>query len=218
MPDLIGPPRQLLGRQYRQDDLATQLLEVALVIGGGGLDENLITPKCRRRLGVKLALYGAPTRNLDDESRLLRHRARLDDGGPPFQLARLVVSMASGLKGALAGGLVLFGLMAAPAAAKVPRVRRHTAAPVVSVFPIPGDRVASPQTQIAFRGVAASMLGRVRVVGSLSRRHTGRIEADSDGKGASFLPNKTFSPGETVTVSTWDAILLPSQDKFLVTN
>src|SRR5881227_472334 len=69
---------------------------------------------------------------------------------------------------------------------------RFKAALVVSVFPIPGDRVAAPQTQIAFRGAAASMLGGIRVVGSRSGVHVGRLETDSDGEGASFIPSIAF--------------------------
>ena len=72
----------------------------------------------------------------------------------------------------------------------------------VSVFPIPHGRVASPQTQIAFRGVSAGALGSLVVTGSRSGRHAGRVEADSDGDGASFLPARPFLPGELVTVST----------------
>jgi Arylsulfotransferase (ASST) len=72
----------------------------------------------------------------------------------------------------------------------------------VSVFPIPGGRVASPQTQITFRGISPSHIGRVAVTGSRSGRHTGRLEADSDGQGASFLLAKPFAPGELVTVKT----------------
>ncbi len=40
------------------------------------------------------------------------------------------------------------------------------------------------------------------VTGSRSGRHTGRLEADSDGLGASFLPAKPFAAGELVTVRT----------------
>ncbi len=60
----------------------------------------------------------------------------------------------------------------------------------VSAFPIPGGRVAAPQTQITFRGVPASHVGRVIVTGSRSGRHSGRLFADSDGQGASFLPTR----------------------------
>jgi hypothetical protein len=72
----------------------------------------------------------------------------------------------------------------------------------VAVFPIPGGRVASPQTQITFRGVPASALGQVSVSGSRSGAHLGLIAADSDGQGGSFIPAQPFLPGETVTVAT----------------
>jgi Arylsulfotransferase (ASST) len=72
----------------------------------------------------------------------------------------------------------------------------------VSVYPIPGGRVASPQTQIAFRGIAPGRIGPVVVTGSRSGRHSGRLEADSDGQGASFLPATPFTAGEVVTVRT----------------
>jgi len=110
--------------------------------------------------------------------------------------------MTSRLTAALAGSLVFVVLMAGVLPASVSGERRHAKVSVVSVFPIPGDRVASPQTQIVFRGVAASTLGRILVVGSRSGRHAGRLESDSDSDGASFIPTNPFSPGETVTVST----------------
>jgi hypothetical protein len=110
--------------------------------------------------------------------------------------------MTSCFKAALVGSFVFLILMSGVAAAKTGVVRRHAHRPVVSVFPIPGDRVATPQTQIAFRGVGVSMLGRIRVVGSRSGRHAGRLAADSDGEGGSFIPTRPFSPGETVTVKT----------------
>ncbi|MHB1572092.1 MAG: arylsulfotransferase family protein, partial [Solirubrobacteraceae bacterium] len=73
---------------------------------------------------------------------------------------------------------------------------------VVDVFPIPGGHVASPQTQLTFRGIPISQLGKITVTGSVSGVHTGTFEADSDGNGGSFLPAKPFSAGETVTVTT----------------
>ena len=59
-----------------------------------------------------------------------------------------------------------------------------------------------PGTQISFRNVEASRVARVEVVGSRSGDHEGRVEADSDGRGASFVPVKPFVAGETVTVTT----------------
>lgn len=110
--------------------------------------------------------------------------------------------MTSRFTAGLAGILVFVVLMSGAAAAGAKAVRRHAHRPVVSVFPIPGDQVATPQTQIAFRGVAPSRLGRIRVLGSRSGQHAGRLAADSDGDGASFISTRRFSPGETVTVKT----------------
>lgn len=73
-------------------------------------------------------------------------------------------------------------------------------AETVSVFPVPGSRVAPPQAQVVFRGIPASELGPIVVTGSRSGRHAGRVLADSDGRGGSFLPSRPFSPGERVTV------------------
>ncbi len=72
----------------------------------------------------------------------------------------------------------------------------------VSVFPIPGGQVVSPQSQIAFRGIPAGQIGTVTVTGSRSGAHTGHVAADSDGQGGSFLPDRPFTAGETVTVQT----------------
>jgi Arylsulfotransferase (ASST) len=70
----------------------------------------------------------------------------------------------------------------------------------VSVFPAPGTRYNLPGTQISFRGIAARRIGPLTVVGSVTGVHTGRIEADSDERGASFRPSQPFAPGETVRV------------------
>jgi len=87
----------------------------------------------------------------------------------------------------------------------------------VSVFPIPGSQVALPATQIVFRGVAPSSIGAIEVSGSRSGAHAGRIEADSDGQGGSFLPSAGFSPGETVTVTTDLDVLGTSNGTFQFT-
>ena len=87
--NLIGMPCQLLRSQYREDHLAGQRLEIALVVRRRGLDENLMTPDRRWRCGVKLPLDSATARNLDEESRLLRHRARLSPPGKHPVVRRL---------------------------------------------------------------------------------------------------------------------------------
>ncbi len=92
--------------------------------------------------------------------------------------------------------LVAVGVALGPAAAA------QAAPAAVNVFPIPGGHLAAPSTQITLRGVPAGQLGAISVTGSKSGTHTGRIVGDSDGHGASFLPSRPFTAGETVTVHT----------------
>jgi len=53
--------------------------------------------------------------------------------------------------------------------------------PPVSVYPIPGDLVAPPGSQIAFRGVSPKRLTNIVVRGTKSGLHRGRGGADSEG-------------------------------------
>ncbi len=75
------------------------------------------------------------------------------------------------------------------------------AATPVSVFPSPGSRVATEKTQITFRGVPIAQLGHITVKGHLSGTHSGRLRADSDGQGGSFIPNRPFAAAERVSVT-----------------
>jgi hypothetical protein len=72
----------------------------------------------------------------------------------------------------------------------------------VSAYPSPGTVSAGPRTQISLRGVAANKVGAIRVTGSRSGRHKGKLRAHSDGKGASFVMPRRFRGGERVTVRT----------------
>ena len=80
--------------------------------------------------------------------------------------------------------------------------RSRAPGPPVSVFPIAGSRLGPPGTQITFRGVPTNQLGKITVTGSVSGNHRGKVLSDSDGRGGSFMPDKPFTPGERVTVST----------------
>ena len=71
-------------------------------------------------------------------------------------------------------------------------------AAALAVFPVPGTATATTETQISFRGTAKP--GPVVVTGSRSGRHAGRLRVHSDQDGASFIPNRPFSPGERVSV------------------
>src|SRR5205823_1776627 len=70
----------------------------------------------------------------------------------------------------------------------------------VAVFPAAGTPVASAKTQISFRGVAPGALANVKVRGSRTGSHSGKLRAHSDGLGASFIPDHPFQAGEQVTV------------------
>jgi len=94
---------------------------------------------------------------------------------------------------AIAAALALATAAALPAAA-------HAAS--VSAYPSPGSKTVEPGAQISLRGVAPDAVGAIAVDGSASGAHAGRLEAHSDGDGASFVLDAPFTPGETVTVRT----------------
>ncbi|HET8929222.1 MAG TPA: arylsulfotransferase family protein, partial [Acidimicrobiales bacterium] len=78
----------------------------------------------------------------------------------------------------------------------------------VSVYPSPDTATASPATQVSFRNIDSTTITdtAVTVTGSATGEHTGDIVADSDGRGASFHPEKPFDAGETVTVTAPEQI------------
>jgi hypothetical protein len=71
----------------------------------------------------------------------------------------------------------------------------------VAVSPLPYSYDASPRTQISFLGTPPNTIAGVSVRGSVSGHHGGRMRAYTQGDGASFVPARAFSPGETVFVS-----------------
>jgi hypothetical protein len=97
-----------------------------------------------------------------------------------------------------AAGVVLLAIALAGCSSST----SSASAATISVYPAAGVTTAMPGTQISFRGAPASQLGPITVTGSRSGRHTGKVEAHSDGNGASFVPDKDFRPGERVTVRT----------------
>ncbi|HTR73389.1 MAG TPA: arylsulfotransferase family protein, partial [Solirubrobacteraceae bacterium] len=74
------------------------------------------------------------------------------------------------------------------------------AANPVTVSPLPGTPDASPKTQISFLGGSGTTVSDVKVLGSETGVHAGRLEAYSTGAGYSFLPSRPFAAGEHVTV------------------
>jgi hypothetical protein len=124
---------------------------------------------------------------------------------PKFRHMRLR-SSAAGL-GMAAFALIALGACGSsgPVAVipKTVRVADHEAAAVnpVTVSPLPGTGDADPATQISFLGGPGTTVSAVKVVGSISGSHSGRIAAYSTHTGESFIPAKPFSAGEKVSVS-----------------
>ena len=70
----------------------------------------------------------------------------------------------------------------------------------LAVSPLPDSYDASPHTQISLLGSPPQALAGVRVSGSQTGSHPGRLLGYSQGDGASFVTSNPFHPGETVTV------------------
>src|SRR5271156_1563246 len=70
----------------------------------------------------------------------------------------------------------------------------------VDISPAPETDTANPATQISFLGVPAARIHVVSVVGKRSGAHVGRLDAYSQGDGASFVPDTPFDAGERVFV------------------
>ena len=75
----------------------------------------------------------------------------------------------------------------------------------VHVSPVPGSKLVSPENNIVLRAadaVDSELLERsgVRVVGSSSGLHSGRLELSSDSRTIVFLPDHPFHLGERVVV------------------
>jgi hypothetical protein len=122
---------------------------------------------------------------------------------------RLLMAPAAAAVAGIAVAIVLAsgGFSGARAvAASPPCLPRHPggsarlAGTAVSVSPQPGSEAATPATQISFLGVPAGELAGVTVRGSRSGEHAGRLQAYSQGDGASFVPSRPFQAGEQVSV------------------
>ena len=71
----------------------------------------------------------------------------------------------------------------------------------LDVQPFPGTPDASPQTAISFPALAPSDVRSIRVIGSHTGPHAGRISALPDGHGTAFTPSRPFVSGERVSVT-----------------
>jgi hypothetical protein len=71
----------------------------------------------------------------------------------------------------------------------------------VEVSPGPGTVSANPHTTVSFLGAPPSQIHDITVDGAKSGRHVGRLLGFSQGDGASFVPERPFTSGESVTVT-----------------
>jgi hypothetical protein len=69
-----------------------------------------------------------------------------------------------------------------------------------TISPVPGTPDASPATQISILGVAPRRILTVRVTGSVSGTHGGRLRPYSTSRGASFVLRQPLTQGESVSV------------------
>ena len=86
----------------------------------------------------------------------------------------------------------------------------------LTVSPAPGTPDASPQTQISVLGVAPQRIRSVTARGSLTGAHQGAIRVYSGRRGASFVPARPFSEGETVAVAIDVAGRAPTRYTFAI--
>ena len=115
-----------------------------------------------------------------------------------------------------AGVAAVSGVLAiGPARGGADRGSRAAAAKRLVVgYPGPGWRFASPRTSLTFSGVDASALGEVRVIGSRSGPHTGRLHAFRAEPGGVFVPDRRFAPGERVRVQVAARVMGASGGSF----
>ncbi|MGN6171153.1 MAG: hypothetical protein ACTHQQ_23740, partial [Solirubrobacteraceae bacterium] len=71
----------------------------------------------------------------------------------------------------------------------------------LDVLPFPRTPDAAPGTSVDFPAVSPGQIASVKVVGSRSGLHSGRLSAQPDGRGTAFSPMRPFFAGERVSVT-----------------
>jgi hypothetical protein len=90
------------------------------------------------------------------------------------------------------------------------------AAAGLAISPSPNTPDASPRTQISILGASRSAIRSVRIVGSVTGVHAGRLRAYIASSGASFLPRVPFAQGERVAVTIRIAGRRPIRSSFTI--
>ena len=118
-----------------------------------------------------------------------------------FRFSRRRLVQAAGAGALIHGVAVSAATSRAQDATPVAGATPESTTPGIHTYPRHGTITASPGTEISFRGVSANVLGDLRVSGSESGGHSGVMMPHQDGLGVSFVPDRSFGPGEEVTVS-----------------
>jgi len=92
--------------------------------------------------------------------------------------------------------LAIFGVgtTASAVAAKPPAQK-------LTISPSQDTPTANAKTQISILGAPKSTIKSVVVTGTVSGSHTGTLKSYSGNRGASFIPDVAFTPGESVTAT-----------------
>jgi hypothetical protein len=96
--------------------------------------------------------------------------------------------------------LTLGSLIAVQGLARTTKRVALPAGSSLDVQPFPGTPDASPQTSVSFPALPASGLRSIRVTGSRSGAHSGKVVAAPGGRGTEFIPARPFVSGDRVSV------------------
>jgi Arylsulfotransferase (ASST) len=109
-------------------------------------------------------------------------------------------------------GCGLLALLGGSASAdRAARASPASAVAGVEVLPFSGTPDVSPSSAIDFLGLSPAELGSIRVEGSRSGLHPGRLSALPDGRGTAFVPHRPFADDETVSVRAAARAHAPSE-------
>lgn len=120
-------------------------------------------------------------------------------------LGRRAAKVACGLvaAGALVAGLATLGAGSGAAATSAHRQANPLPSSTqgLDVLPVPGTPAAPPATPVDFPAISPAQIGSVKVVGSRTGLHAGRLSAQPGHRGSQFAPTRPFAPGERVSVT-----------------
>jgi hypothetical protein len=102
---------------------------------------------------------------------------------------------------AAAAGVAVGSGALATAAAHSSNAARSSSSQGLDVLPFPGTPDAAAGTSVDFPAVSPGQIASVKVVGSRTGVHAGRLSAQPGGQGTAFSPRRPFAAGERVSVT-----------------